>query len=151
MKLVISDAHEGLKAASTKVLNATSQRCRVHFMRNALAHVGTKQRQMVAAVIRTAFTQETQKAAPTEWRAVTDRLRGRFEGDAHTIADAKSAKQIATAAGRIGAERVIMKHECHAIGTCILAAKMSSLAHLFCGHLDDRFRRGVQKRPIIGT
>jgi putative transposase len=36
-KLVISDADEGLKAAITKVLSATWQRCRVHFMRNALA------------------------------------------------------------------------------------------------------------------
>jgi transposase-like protein len=78
VKLVISDAHEGLKAAAAKVLNSTWQRCRVHFMRNALAHVGAKQRQMVAAAIRTAFTQETQKAASTEWRAVAGRLRGRF-------------------------------------------------------------------------
>ena len=37
VKLVVSDAHEGLKAAITKVLSATWQRCRVHFMRNALA------------------------------------------------------------------------------------------------------------------
>ena len=59
VKLVISDAHEGLKRAAAKVLSATWQRCRVHFMRNALAHVGSKQRQMVAAAIRTAFTQET--------------------------------------------------------------------------------------------
>jgi transposase-like protein len=78
VKLVISDAHEGLKAAAAKVLSATWQRCRVHFMRNAMAHVGAKQRQMVAAAIRTAFTQETQKAASTEWRAVANRLRGRF-------------------------------------------------------------------------
>jgi putative transposase len=78
VKLVISDAHEGLKAATAKVLSATWQRCRVHFMRNALAHVGAKQRQMVAAAIRTAFTQETQKAASTEWRAVANRLRARF-------------------------------------------------------------------------
>lgn len=78
VKLVISDAHEGLKAAAAKALNATWQRCRVHFMRNALAHVGTKQRQMVAAAIRTAFAQETVKAAHTEWRAVADRLRARF-------------------------------------------------------------------------
>jgi len=78
VKLVVSDAHEGLKAAAAKVLSATWQRCRVHFMRNALAHVGAKQRQMVAAAIRTAFTQETQKAASTEWRAVAGRLRGRF-------------------------------------------------------------------------
>jgi putative transposase len=78
VKLVISDAHEGLKKAASKVLSATWQRCRVHFMRNALAHVGAKQRQMVAAAIRTAFTQETPAAARKEWRAVADRLRGRF-------------------------------------------------------------------------
>ena len=38
VKLVVSDAHEGIKATVAKVLNATWQRCRVHFMRNALAH-----------------------------------------------------------------------------------------------------------------
>ena len=47
-------------------------------MRNALAHVGTKQRAMVAAAIRTAFTQETLEAARAEWRAVAVRLRERF-------------------------------------------------------------------------
>ena len=47
-------------------------------MRNALAHVGVKQRQMVAAAIRTAFTQETRKEAQEEWRAIADRLRERF-------------------------------------------------------------------------
>ena len=78
VKLVISDSHEGLKKAAAKVLSSTWQRCRVHFMRNALAHVGTKQRAMVAAAIRTAFTQETQEAAKAEWRAVADRLRERF-------------------------------------------------------------------------
>jgi transposase-like protein len=78
VKLVISDAHEGLKKAAAKVLQATWQRCRVHFMRNALAHVGSKQRAMVAAAIRTAFTQETAAAARKEWRAVADRLRARF-------------------------------------------------------------------------
>ena len=39
IKLVISDAHEGLKAAITRVLGATWQRCRVHWTRNALAYV----------------------------------------------------------------------------------------------------------------
>jgi hypothetical protein len=79
VKLVISDAHEGVKAAAAKVLSSTWQRCRVHFMRNALAHVGPSQRPMVAAAIRTAFTQETAEAAHQEWRAVADRLRPRFE------------------------------------------------------------------------
>jgi len=46
VKLVISDAHLGLKAAIAKVIAATWQRCRVHFMRNALAYAGKGQRQM---------------------------------------------------------------------------------------------------------
>jgi transposase-like protein len=75
---VILDAHEGLKKAAAKVLSATWQRYRIHFKRNALAHVGTKQRAMVAGAIRTAFTQETQEASRQEWRAVADRLRERF-------------------------------------------------------------------------
>lgn len=78
VKLVISDSHEGLKAAAKKVLRSTWQRCRVHFMRNALANVNAKQRGMVAAAIRTTFTQETEKEAHAEWRAVADRLRERF-------------------------------------------------------------------------
>ena len=87
VKLVISDSHEGLKAAAKTVLRATWQRYRVHFMRNALANVATKQRGIVpearlrhdvAAAIRTTFTQETEKEAHAEWRAVADRLRERF-------------------------------------------------------------------------
>jgi putative transposase len=49
VKLVISDSHEGIKAAISKVLHATWQRCRVHFMRNALAHAGRQGRRVVAA------------------------------------------------------------------------------------------------------
>ena len=78
VKLVISDAHEGIKAAVKKVFHASWQRCRVHFMRNAMAHAGVKQRAMVAAAIRTAFVQETEEAARAEWRAVADRLRAKF-------------------------------------------------------------------------
>jgi transposase-like protein len=89
VKLVISDAHEGLKAAAAKVLSSTWQRCRVHFMRNALAHVGLSQRPMVAAAIRTAFTQETAEAAHEEWRAVADRLRERFRKLAELMDEAE--------------------------------------------------------------
>ena len=46
MKLVISDAHEGLKAAVRKVISAIWQRCRVHFMRNVLVHAPAGQRRM---------------------------------------------------------------------------------------------------------
>ena len=63
VKLVISDAHEGLKAAVTKVLRATWQRCRVHVMRNAAAHAGKTQRRLVSAWIGTAFAQDDEAAA----------------------------------------------------------------------------------------
>ena len=75
VKLVISDAHEGLKAAITKVLHATWQRCRVHLMRNLLAHAGRQGRGVVAAFIATAFAQEDAEAARTQWRQVADQLR----------------------------------------------------------------------------
>jgi transposase-like protein len=75
VKLVVSDAHEGIKSAVTKVLCATWQRCRVHFMRNVLAHAGKSGRRVVSAFIATAFAQETAEAASTQWRAVADQIR----------------------------------------------------------------------------
>ncbi len=75
VKLVISDAHEGLKAAVAKVLHASWQRCRVHFMRNVLAHAGKHGRRVVAAFIATAFAQEDAEMARTQWRQVADQLR----------------------------------------------------------------------------
>jgi putative transposase len=75
VKLVISDAHEGLKAAVAKVLHASWQRCRVHFMRNVLAHAGKSGRRVVAAFIATAFAQEDAEMARTQWRQVADQLR----------------------------------------------------------------------------
>jgi putative transposase len=78
VKLVISDAHEGLKAAAAKVLGCTWQRCKVHFLRNALAHAGKGRRQMVLALINTIFAQETPEAASDQWRSVADQLRERF-------------------------------------------------------------------------
>ena len=77
VKLVISDAHEGLKAAVSKVLCATWQRCRVHFMRNALAHAGKTQRRVVSAFVGTAFAQDDEAAAKAQWRQVADQLRPR--------------------------------------------------------------------------
>jgi putative transposase len=75
VKLVISDAHEGIKAAISKVLHATWQRCRVHFMRNVLAYAGRQGRRVVAAFIGTAFVQEDADAASKQWRQVADQLR----------------------------------------------------------------------------
>ena len=75
VKLVISDAHEGIKAAVVKLMNATWQRCRVHTMRNALAHAGKSSRRVVSAFIATAFAQDSAEAAKTQWRRVADQLR----------------------------------------------------------------------------
>lgn len=77
VKLVISDAHEGIKAAVAKVLHASWQRCRVHFMRNALAHAGRQGRRVVAAFIGTAFVQDDADAASKQWRQVADQLRAK--------------------------------------------------------------------------
>lgn len=78
VKLVISDAHEGLKLAITRVLKATWQRCRVHWIRNALAHVPKGQHTMVAAALRQAFLQPDVDAARQTWRHVADQLRERW-------------------------------------------------------------------------
>ena len=75
VKLVISDAHEGLKAAIAKVLHASWQRCRVHFLRNVLAHAGRQGRRVVAAFIATAFAQDDADAGRAQWRLVADQLR----------------------------------------------------------------------------
>jgi putative transposase len=78
VKLVISDAHDGLRLAITRVLGATWQRCRVHWIRNALAHVPKGQHTMVAAAIRQAFLQADAEAAHQTWRHVADQLRPRW-------------------------------------------------------------------------
>jgi transposase-like protein len=78
VKLVVSDAHEGLKAAIARVLGATWQRCRVHWMRNALAHVGKAQQSMASAALRQAFLQPDQASARQTWRHVADQLRPRW-------------------------------------------------------------------------
>ena len=78
VKLLISDAHEGLKAAVAKVLGASWQRCRVHFMRNALAHANKNGRRVVSAFIPTAFAQGSADAAGKQWRNVADQLRAKL-------------------------------------------------------------------------
>ena len=89
VKLVISDAHEGIKAAVSKLLCATWQRCRVHFMRNALAHAGKSGRRVVSAFIATAFAQETPEAASQQWRSVADQVRPKLPKLATLMDDAE--------------------------------------------------------------
>jgi putative transposase len=75
IKLVIADDHKGLRAAARRVFNAGLQRCRVHWMRNALAHAPAKQRAAVAAMLKTIFAQETKAEAMAQWNVVADALR----------------------------------------------------------------------------
>ena len=89
VKLVISDAHEGLKAAITRVLSATWQRCRVHFMRSLLAYVPKSQQSVVSAAVRQVFVQPDRKAAGEAWRHVADQLRPRFPKVAALLDDAE--------------------------------------------------------------
>ncbi|ANY82810.1 transposase (plasmid) [Microvirga ossetica] len=78
IKLVISDAHEGLKAAIRRVLGATWQRCRVHWTRNALAYVPKAHQTMVAAGLRQAFQQPDQAAARASLSQFADQLHNRW-------------------------------------------------------------------------
>lgn len=78
-RLVISDAHEGLKKAIAAVLTGAGwQRCRVHFMRNVIAQVPKVHQPAVSAAVRTALNQPDQREASRQWREVADNLRGRF-------------------------------------------------------------------------
>jgi putative transposase len=90
VKLVISDAHEGLKAAIAKILGAAWQRCRVHFMRNALAYAGKTQRRIVSAWVGTAFAQDDAAAARKQWRQVADQARPRVPKLAALMDDAEA-------------------------------------------------------------
>jgi putative transposase len=90
VKLVISDAHEGLKAAVAKVLHASWQRCRVHFLRNVLAHAGKQGRRVVAAFIATAFAQDDAESARAQWRLVADQVRPKLPKLAALLDDAET-------------------------------------------------------------
>ena len=89
VQLVISDAHEGLKAAARKVLGAGWQRCRVHFQRNLLARVGKTHKPVVSAVLKTVFAEKDRDQAHTRWREVADSLRDRFRDVAELMDDAE--------------------------------------------------------------
>jgi len=91
VQLVISDAHSGLiKAIDTTMQGASWQRCRVHFMRNALARVTKGHAEMVAATIRTIFAQPGQKEVRAQVDKVADMLDEQFPTVAQLLRDAKA-------------------------------------------------------------
>ncbi|MFH1609207.1 MAG: IS256 family transposase [Candidatus Bipolaricaulota bacterium] len=79
VKLVISDAHVGLRQALSEVLAGASwQRCRVHFMRNLLSLVPRSAQQLVGAWVRTIFAQPDQEAARDQLEMVATGMEKRF-------------------------------------------------------------------------
>jgi putative transposase len=91
VQLVVSDAHEGLKGAIAAVLQGASwQRCRVHFVRNALGLVPKSAAAMVAATIRTVFAQPDPASAHEQWRRVADTFRERYPRLAALLDDAEA-------------------------------------------------------------
>jgi len=90
VQLVISDSHEGLKAALSQVLaGATWQRCRVHFMRNVLAHVPHGDKSMIAAALRTFFAQPNRQAAGQQLQEVVRSMLPRWPKAAQLVAEAE--------------------------------------------------------------
>ena len=89
VRLVISDAHEGLTQAIKTVLSGTAwQRCRVHFMRNLLARVPQSLREPVAAIVRTIFAQPDHASALAQLQKVADGLRKRLPAAAALLEEA---------------------------------------------------------------
>lgn len=90
VRLVTSDSHQGLKDAIAATLAGVCwQRCRVHFMRNALSHVPKSAAVMVAATIRTVLAQPDAGSAKEQWRRVADSFRDRFPRLAELMDEAK--------------------------------------------------------------
>jgi putative transposase len=90
VQLVISDAHEGLKAAISQALTGASwQRCRVHFMRNVLSHVPHGDKSMVAAALRTIFAQPDRTAAGQQLAEVVQAMASRWPTAAQLLDDAE--------------------------------------------------------------
>ena len=85
VQLVISDAHEGLKAATSKVLGAGWQRCRMHFMRNLIGRVSKPNKPVVSAAVKTVFAETDRDQAHARWREVADSLRERFRDAAELM------------------------------------------------------------------
>jgi len=90
VQLVISDAHEGLKSAITQVLSGAAwQRCRVHFMRNVLAHVPQQDKSLVVLLLRMVFSQPDRQAAGQQLAEVVGKLRPRWPKAAQLLEDAE--------------------------------------------------------------
>jgi putative transposase len=91
VKLVVADDHKERRAAAAMVFSGTHQRCRVRWLRNAVAHVPPKQRPAAVSMPRTIFAQDTADADQAQWQEVADPLRERFPRLAALINGARDA------------------------------------------------------------
>jgi len=89
VRLVVSDCHAGLRKAVERCMGCAWQRCRVHFMRNVLSRVTKGRKEMVAALVRTAFAQETLEAARTQWDQMEDGLAKDFAAVSDLMREAR--------------------------------------------------------------
>ena len=90
VRLVTSDSHEGLKAAIAATLHGAAwQRCRVHFLRNALALVPKGAQELVATTVRTVFAQPDAENARVQWRRIADGFRTHHARLARLLDDAE--------------------------------------------------------------
>ena len=90
VKLVISDAHSGLKAAIGRVFQGTAwQRCKVHLIRNLMTHVPKSHKQMIGATVRTIFVQPDSKSTREQLRQVVSMLETRYPNAAELLSDAE--------------------------------------------------------------
>ncbi len=78
VKLVISDAHTGLKNAVRKVLKVEWQRCKVHFYRNVLVHVPKRSQGEVSEAMKAVFVQRDEKSAKTKAADLVRQFQSRF-------------------------------------------------------------------------
>ena len=98
VRLVTSDAHEGLKRAVGKVLHGASwQRCRTHFMRNLLCRVPKSSQRLVATLVRGIFEQPDADQVWAMYAHVVERLEERYP-DAAKLLDEAGADILASTA-----------------------------------------------------
>jgi putative transposase len=90
VRLCVSDAHAGLKAAIAQVLGCAWQRCTVHFLRDMLGHVTRAQQPLVSGAIRGIFTATTHAEARQRLGQVADQLRPHAAKVAVLLEDAEA-------------------------------------------------------------
>ena len=89
VRLVVSDAHEGLKAAIARVLSCPWQRCTVHFLRDCLGHARRDQHGLLAALIRPLFNADSGEQARDRLSEAVAHLDGKLPKVAALLEEAE--------------------------------------------------------------